>query len=112
MTKCVPVIRRTHQHSEQFPLINRHSAWYGPVREVWHFHHVWFFILALHLPTPNVWLESFSEVDRAHDSVDDCDDDQNNGDDSKCCKRFSDREVMSGSFGMLVHSHKLEHKIG
>lgn len=81
------------------------------MREVWHFHQVWFFVIALHLPTCNVWLESCSEIDCAHDRVDDCDDDQNNGDDSKYCERFAYSKVMLSSVGVLVHSHKLEDKI-
>lgn len=63
-----------------------HSAWYRAVREIWHLHHVWFFVLAFYLPTRNVWLKSFPEIHCAHDGVDDCDDDQNNGDDSKSCE--------------------------
>lgn len=55
-----------------FPLIDRHPAWDGRVREVGHLHHVWLFLIALYLPARNIWLESFSEVRGAHDSVDNC----------------------------------------
>lgn len=82
----VPVIRAPHQPSKRLPLINRHTAWYRSVRKVWHFHHVWFFVIVLHLPTCNVWLESFSKVGCAHDRVDNSNDYQDNGNDSKSCE--------------------------
>ncbi len=64
-------------------LINSHTARYRPMRQIRHLHHVWLFLFTFHLPFCNVRLESFSKIDRAHDGVDDCNDDQEDGDDSE-----------------------------
>ena len=76
--------------------------------KIGHLHHVGFFFFALHFSTCNVRFEPFSEIDGAHDGVDNRDDDQYDGYDSKGRKRFADWEVWLCSSGMLIHADKLE----
>lgn len=76
--------------------------------EVRHFHHVGLFLLALHLSTRNVWFESLPEIDRAHDSVDDCYDNQDDSNDGERRQGFANGNIALRSLGVLVHSDKLE----
>lgn len=82
------------------------------MRKIGHLHHVRLFLLTFHLPVRNVRLESLPEVDCAHESIDDCDDNQDNGDDSKCCQRFTDRTIAIRSVSTLVHSDEFKKKVG
>lgn len=61
-------------------LVNGHPTRYLAVREVGHLHHVRFLVLALHLSIGDVGFESSSEIQGAHNSIDNCDDDKDNGD--------------------------------
>ena len=80
--------------------------------QVWHFHHSRFLVLVVHFALRNVRFQSLVEVGGTHDGVGDGDDEENNGDDSECRKRFPRRNVACCSCSVLVHPHKLEKEVG
>ena len=53
------------------------------MNQIWHLRYVSLLILTLHLPPCNMRLQSFIEVQSTSDSVGDCEDDENDGDDGK-----------------------------
>ncbi len=82
------------------------------MREIGHLHHIWFFVLALHLSIRNVWLESSPEVHGAHDCVDDGYDDEDDRDDSEAGQGFSSGDVAFCSLCVFVHPYELEEEVG
>lgn len=99
MTRCSPF------------LVNRHTTWYRSSREVGHLQHGRFLVFALHFPLRNIGLQAVVEVQGTHNRVDDCDDDEDYGNDSKCGKWLSGGQVACSPYGVLVHSDELEEKV-
>lgn len=52
------------------------------------------------------------EIRRAHDGVDNRENDQDHGDHSKSRKGIPSRQVAFGSLGIFIHADKLEKKVG
>ena len=92
-------------------LVNRHTAWHWPSCEVGHLQHCWFLILALHFSLRNVGFQPVVEIRGTHNRVDNCDDDKDYSNDSKCGKRLPGGSVACSSSSVLVHSDKLEEEV-
>ena len=72
-----------------------------------------FFLLALHLPLRDVWLQAAVEVEQAHDSVDDGEDDEDNGQDGEGGQRAASGLVICNfaRVAFVVHADTLEEKV-
>jgi len=67
--------------------------------------------LPANLAPHDVWLQSFVEIHRAQNGIDDRKDDQHDGDHGKTGQTLAHRYIV-GSFAWLVHAGKLENEIG
>lgn len=83
------------------------------VLEVWELGHVVHLLclLSANLPLHDMWFESLVEVGHAYRCIDDCEDNQNDGDNGETGQTLSDREVVV-SARWLVHASELEDEVG
>ena len=82
------------------------------MHKVGHLHHSWLLLVTFQLAARNIGFEAFSEIGRAHDGIDDCDDNQDYGNDSECGERFAHRYIAFSSPCMLPHPDQLEKEVG
>ena len=85
------------------------------VVEVRHFHPIrddGFLIFALHLPMGNVWFQSFVEVDRTGDGVDDGRNDADYGKNGKRGEGLSRGPILLRDPVVLIHADEFEEKVG
>ena len=68
-------------------------------------------LFAFNLPARNVWLEAFSKVDRAHDRIHDCHQNEYDSDDREGGQRLPGRKIL-GSVRRLIHAEELEDEVG
>jgi hypothetical protein len=112
--QSVPDAPMPNIHKTGFPpLVDRHSARYWSMFEVWKLGIVWLLgcFLTTNLSFHNVWFQAQSEVGRAHNCVDDRENDQYDRDGSETCQTLADWKIVR-CLGWLVHPRKLEDEVG
>jgi hypothetical protein len=92
-------------------LINGHPAWqlgrFDVIHGVGH-------LILIHIATRTaheMLLQTIAEIHHADHTVDNGDDNQNDGDHSECCHRLLDREII-GTLDWIVDSRQLEDEVG
>lgn len=78
--------------------------------DIWHLCDFPFLAFTFHLARGNMWFQPSVEIGGADASVHDGADDQDDGDDRKCCQRLSHRIIFC-HFGRLIHAGELEEEI-